>query len=710
MASLIQGFEYDIFISYRQKDNKYDGWVTEFADNLKKELEATFKEEVSVYFDINPHDGLLETHDVDASLKEKLKCLVFVPIISRTYCDPKSFAWEHEFKAFADQASQDRFGLKVKLPNGNVANRVLPVRIHDLENTDIKLCESVLGGVLRGIQFIYAEPGVNRPLKSDDDEKVNLNKTRYRNQINKVANAIKEIITGLKYPDATIDADRVTVPLTDKGMRKFPWKKVAIPAVIITLLLIVGLLILSSVIKKSSGGTSETGKSIAVLPFDNLSNDPDQEYLSVGIVVEIMDKLFKIGDLKVKARTSSERYINSNLSVKEIARELDVATIMEGSVLKIGNNVRITVQLIDARTEANIWSEIYNRDMSDIFSIQSEVARAVARELKAVITPEAKQLIGKKPTTNMAAYEAYWRGMLSYWKVNRDDMEIAMEYFKLAIKEDPGFALAYAGIGRVWRGREQMGIIRPSEATPRAEEAIMKALELDSTYSETYHALGGLMTWSKWDWKAGEESFRKALDLNPKNADAHSSFSHLLNILGRADEAMEHIAIALDLDPMNSKILAFYGMDLMFVRRYDDAIKAFQKTLDLDPLQGLASNIIPALYLSGREVEATEMLKKFFKESPDAIDEGYNEGGFRGAVKKLADVRADKSKTTYIAPCGIAQQYSLAGDIDNAIFWLEKAYEEHDPMLPYLLYPTYDILRDDPRFQEIARKMGLPYK
>jgi len=144
---------------------------------------------------------------------------------------------------------------------------------------------------------------------------------------------------------------------------------------------------------------------------------------------------------------------------------------MEGSVLKIVNNVRITVHLIDDRTEANIWSEIYNRDMSDIFSIQSEVARAVARELEDVITPEAKQLIGKKPTANMAAYEAYWRGMLSCWKVNREDMEIAMEYFKLAIKEDPGFALAYAGIGRVWRGREQMGIIRPSEAPPRVEEA-----------------------------------------------------------------------------------------------------------------------------------------------------------------------------------------------------------------------------------------------
>jgi len=201
MASLIPGFEYDIFISYRQKDNKHDGWVTEFVNNLKGELESTFKEEVSVYFDINPHDGLLETHDVDASLKEKLRCLVFIPIISRTYCDPKSFAWEHEFKAFIEMASQDQYGLKVKLSGGNVASRVLPVQIHDLDPEDRRLVESELGGFLRSIEFIYREPGVNRPLRANEDHPDNNpNKTFYRNQINKVANAIKEIITGLRNP------------------------------------------------------------------------------------------------------------------------------------------------------------------------------------------------------------------------------------------------------------------------------------------------------------------------------------------------------------------------------------------------------------------------------------------------------------------------------------------------------------------------------
>jgi eukaryotic-like serine/threonine-protein kinase len=199
MASQITGYEYDIFISYRQKDNKYDGWVSEFVDNLKKELDATFKEEISVYFDINPHDGLLETHDVGESLRKKLKCLIFIPIISRTYCDPKSFAWEHEFKAFVEQSSQDQFGLKVRLISGNVGNRVLPVRIHDLETTDIKECESVTGGFLRGVEFIYKSPGVNRSLRAKEDNPYdNLNHTFYRDQINKVALAVRDIIESMK--------------------------------------------------------------------------------------------------------------------------------------------------------------------------------------------------------------------------------------------------------------------------------------------------------------------------------------------------------------------------------------------------------------------------------------------------------------------------------------------------------------------------------
>jgi hypothetical protein len=221
MSSIIEGFNYDIFISYRQKDNKYDGWVTEFVDNLKRELESMFKDEVSVYFDINPSDYLLETYDVDASLKDKLKCLVFIPIISRTYCDPKSFAWDNELKAFVDKASGDQFGFKVKLPNSNVANRVLPIRIHDLDISDTKLFESLVGGVIRSVDFVYKETGVNRQLRAKDDDIIkSQGQILYRDQINKVALAIRDIIESMKSPAAPDKSKGKEIQFKGKVERK----------------------------------------------------------------------------------------------------------------------------------------------------------------------------------------------------------------------------------------------------------------------------------------------------------------------------------------------------------------------------------------------------------------------------------------------------------------------------------------------------------
>ena len=222
MASIISSYEYDIFISYRQKDNKYDGWVTDFVDNLKKELEATFKEEISVYFDINPHDGLLETYDINASLKDKLKCLIFVPVISQTYCDIKSFAWLNEFCTFNKFAKTDKLGRDIKLISGNVASRILPVKIHDIDKEDKTLLENELGGVLRAVDFIYTEPGINRPLKPNDNKNENQNKTDYRNQLNKLANAIKEIIGSMKNPSTVNSMPVVIIASQQKNLTANP--------------------------------------------------------------------------------------------------------------------------------------------------------------------------------------------------------------------------------------------------------------------------------------------------------------------------------------------------------------------------------------------------------------------------------------------------------------------------------------------------------
>src|SRR5450759_1612751 len=265
MPSLIKGYNYDIFISYRQKDNKGDRWVSEFVDALKTELESTFKEEIGVYFDINPHDGLLETHDVDASLKDKLKCLVFIPIISQTYCDSKSFAWQHELVAFNKSAKEDQFGRDIRLTSGNVTSRILPVKIHDLDLEDKTLLENELGGVLRGIEFIFKSSGVNRPLKPSDNPDKNLNKTYYPDQINKVANSIKEIITAIKKPnqqDRGISRE-VSKPKPESNKKLNP--KIIVAFVIVLVLIALGYFF----IPKPSKSSSSVEKTIAVLPFRN---------------------------------------------------------------------------------------------------------------------------------------------------------------------------------------------------------------------------------------------------------------------------------------------------------------------------------------------------------------------------------------------------------------------------------------------------------
>ena len=377
MSSIIEGYNYDIFISYRQKDNKGDRWVSEFVEALKTELESTFKEEISVYFDINPHDGLLETHDVDASLKEKLKCLVFIPIISRTYCDPKSFAWEHEFKAFVEQASKDQFGLKVKLPNGNVANRVLPVRIHDLDNEDVKCFEGVTGGVMRTLDFVFkTSSGVNRPLKSREDHPGdNLNKTYYQDQINKVALAIKEIVQGMKtepsqvvkvkdQPEESfkeIKEDRKIdlEPHTKAGK----WKLLS-AVIIVAVLIIASVFAYPKIFKKNSlERLRSSGEriSIAVLPFQNMTNDTIWDVWQDGVQNELITSLSSSEELNVRLAESitgliqSQGLINYASITPSIAatlsQKLNSVIFIYGTIKQAGPKIRLNAQLIDSKTE-----------------------------------------------------------------------------------------------------------------------------------------------------------------------------------------------------------------------------------------------------------------------------------------------------------------------------------------------------------------------
>jgi adenylate cyclase len=713
MSSIIEGYNYDIFISYRQKDNKGDRWVSEFVEALKTELESTFKEEISVYFDINPHDGLLETHDVDASLKDKLKCLVFIPIISRTYCDPKSFAWEHEFKAFVEQASQDQFGLKVKLPNGNVASRVLPVRIHDLDNDDIKLCESILGSVLRGIEFIYKEPGVNRPITLKDNEEKNLNKTNYRNQINKVALAIRDIITAIEHPGQKPEVHLKEVIKAKPEKPKNVRTKIIIASFIILGLIIIGYFLTP----KLSKPKEQLEKSIAVLPFINDSPNDSNKYFINGIMEDILGNLQTIKELRPISRTSAEKYRTTTKSIPEIAKELGVNYIVEGSGQKSGNTIRLIVKLFRAYKEIPLWGRTYEQEMHDardIFSIQSQIAQAIAEQLEAIITTKEKKLIEKIPTDNLDAYKAYLKGQFYLRKFTANDLDTAMHYFNLAKEIDPGYALAYAGICDVWAYRQQAGLVTPTEGKQKSMAAVMKAIELDSTCAEVQYSLAHKKTWGLWDWKGGEAGFKESLSINPNDAMPHAAYSHLLNILGRPKEAMEQIDIALKLDPMNQFIITFYAIDLGIIRRYDESIKAYHEALKIEPGYSFAMwNLGGTLYRLGRYNEGLEFIKSSYNNDTDmlkAFEHGYSEGSYKGALISGAKLDELRLKTQYCNPTDIATLFVLAGENDKAMYWMERAYELRDPNLPYLLWPIYDNLRNNPRFQELARKMNVPYK
>ncbi len=715
MPSIVEGYNYDIFISYRQKDNKYDGWVTEFVDNLKKELEATFKEEISVYFDINPHDGLLETHDVDASLKEKLKCLVFIPIISQTYCDSKSFAWQHEFVEFNKLAKEDQFGRDIRLSNGNVASRILPVKIHDLDPEDKELLENELGGVLRCIEFIYKSPGVNRPLTPADNPDKNLNKTFYRDQINKVANAVKEIINSIKKHN---QPDGIVLKEIIKENPELPQKLK--PKIIIAFsIVLISILLSYFFIPKLFYSSKPIEKSIAVLPFFNDSPNDSTAYFIDGVMEEILTNLQSIKDLRVLSRTSTDQYKGPNKpTIPEIAKKLGVNYIVEGSGQKSGNKFRLRVQLIRADKESHLWAKSYEQEnpvAKDYFNIQSQIAQAIAKQLEAAITPQEKRLIEKTYTTNLEAYDAYLKGEFYRKTWTQTSLEAAMKYYQIALEKDPDYALAYCGIASVWNGLSTMGFLSPFEGSPKEYAALMTAIKLDSTLAEVHFELAVYEAMRQWDWYSGESEYLKTLKINPNFAEAHAYYSNLLSALGRSEEALEQIALALKLDPYTPEIKGLYALDLLYVHRYNDAIAVSREALKTDPYcPGALTALMFALHLTGKYDEALEIWKtNYYISYPGfvhAFDQGYPKAGYKGALSLEADTLVVQSKTAYVNAFDIAILYLCGGNNKRTLDYLEHGLEVHNQLMVYISLPIFDYLKNEPRYQALCGKMNLPIK
>lgn len=457
--------------------------------------------------------------------------------------------------------------------------------------------------------------------------------------------------------------------------------------------------------------------SIAVLPLQNLTGDPEQDYFSEGIHEALITDLGRLGGLKrVIARSSVMRFKGTKKPLHEIAQELKVDALITGAVLMSGNRVRVTAQLINPANDAQIWARSYERDLSDILSLQNEIVSEVTREVRVKLTPQEETRLASAGKINPQAYEAYLKGRFHLLKLTRPDLDSALQYFELALNTDANYALAYAGIATVWGARQQQGLASASETTPRVAEAAAKALELDSTLAEVHYTLAVIRTWVYWDWEGAETEFRTAIDLNPNYPEARAYYSHLLNILGRPKEAMSQIERALDVDPFNSLFQALYAMDLMYARRYDDAIGLLRKTLKTSPNDLVAlSTLRSALHMKHLDTEALEVWKQSYaarddREAEEALARGFEEGGYSGALRRVAETLAARSKTTYVSPWQIGTLYTRAGKNDEALDWLEKAYLARDQNMPYLgVDPIFDTLRDDPRYQGLLRKMKLKY-
>jgi TolB-like protein/Tfp pilus assembly protein PilF len=460
-------------------------------------------------------------------------------------------------------------------------------------------------------------------------------------------------------------------------------------------------------------------ESIAVLPLRNLSGDPEQEYFVDGITETLITDLTKIRALKVIGRSSAMRYKNSDKPLVEIARELGVDAVVEGSAMRVGDSVRVMAQLIDPETEQALWAESYERDLENVLVLQSEVAQAIAAEVQVVLTPEEAGRLAEARPVDPEAHDAYLKGSYHWKKQTPADLDTAQRYFERALEKDPSYAPAYEGLAWVWAIRQQLAITPPQEAGPKAKEAALQAIELDEGSAGAHAALALVRTLTDWDWAGAELEWQRALELDPNSADAHAFFGYFLAITGRAEEAVSHAERAIELDPFNALFHGLSATVLHFDGRHDDAIAAADTALASQPDMQVARNARQlALYAKGMRDEHLADRRDWIAgdaELTAAFEKGLAEGGPEGAHRHLADLLAARLEESGqdVAPggfgiMGAAQQYLFAGDLDRTIESLEKAYEVRTPnLLDVGFGPLWEPLRSDPRFQDLLRRLNL---
>jgi TolB-like protein/DNA-binding winged helix-turn-helix (wHTH) protein/Tfp pilus assembly protein PilF len=507
-----------------------------------------------------------------------------------------------------------------------------------------------------------------------------------------------------------VEEGPTTSPTTPKR-RLWPAK-----GFLVAFVLIMSLLALGVWLSRSRSVAPPGIRSLAVLPLENLSGDASQNYFADGMTDELITDLAQISALRVISRTSVMVYKGARKPLPQIARELNVDAVVEGTVLRSGDQVRITAQLIEAATDKHLWSQSYEGGLRDTLALQNGVARAIADQIRISLTPQEKAALQNVKVVNPEAYESYLKGRYFWNKRTAGGLKVALAYFKQAIEQDPKYGPAYSGLADTYAllGDWQYAVMTSKEAFPKAKAAAIEALALDSALGEAHNSLAFVLDGFEWDLDSGGKEFRRAIELNPGYATAHQWYAWHLSLLGQFDEAITEMKKAENLDPLSLIINADLAELLVLAHSSDESISQSRKTIEMDPGFALAHNQLAQAYLQKHMyAEAVAELQKAVQLSGNSptclanLARAYVLSGKRSeAVKLLSDLKR-RSTASYSNASEIAAVYASLGDSDQAMTWLEKGYEERfNPGV--LLRPGFDSLRSDPRFRDLVHRIGLP--
>jgi TolB-like protein/Tfp pilus assembly protein PilF len=457
-------------------------------------------------------------------------------------------------------------------------------------------------------------------------------------------------------------------------------------------------------------------RSLAVLPLENLSHESEQEYFAEGLTEALITTLAKIGELRVISRTSVMVYKGAHKPLPQIARELQADGIIEGTVLRSGERVRISAQLIDAKTDTHMWAETYDRDMRDVLDLQSEVAQAIAKKIRVTLTPLEQADLAQTRPVDPEAYEAYLKGRYHWNRRSGDGLPKAVRYFQEAIAKGPNFAAAYSGLADSLSSLGIFGFVSPSDGFGKAKDLALRALELEPGLAEAHASVAWVALWYDFNFQRAEREFERAIELDPRYATAHAWFGWYLALIGRQEEAYTECQRAVRLEPLASAIQYSFGCVHWMARRYDQAIEQLQKALDFEPNFSWSHGFIGLAYQGKCMYEAAvAALQKTVELSPHStlsllgLSEAYALAGRREEARKVFAQVEDLSKQQYVLPYFRARVHAALGEQDNALDWLETSYQERTSHIAFLkVDPHFDSLRSDPRFQDLMQRMSFP--